>query len=167
MIHTNIGNTPDGCHPDIRQILDYWLSIHPDNGLPSRQHVDPLHFSRHLPNIRLIDVVDDPPRFRVRLTGERIAQHFRASQVGMFFDEINPDFEARESFIAFTTAVRTKEPYWNSSRCELDAAKDFVALERVVLPLAGDGTNVDALLVLALLGNVATQVNQQESQSAA
>lgn len=150
------GDLPEDCHPKIQQIVCYWRSIHPENGLPAREQLDPVAFFRLLPDVRLVDVVGEPPRFRVRLTGERIRQHIGHLHTGLFFDDVFASFADRASCLAFTTAARTKRPYWNRGSCELiatpvDAAAEL-PVERVVLPLAGDGATVDTLLILALLG---------------
>ena len=144
------GNVPDDCHPKVKQLLGYWHSVHPGAGLPGRQHIDPTRFPNLLPNIRLIDVVGLPRRFRIRLTGDRIREHFGDYHVGQFLDDAFERFAERPSGIAFNKAAETRQPEWTQGVCELNPDKDFVAYERVVLPLAGDGKTVDALLVLAL-----------------
>lgn len=91
------GNIPGNCHPKTRQLLEYWHSVHPEHGLPGRQHIDPVRFPNLLPNIRLIDVVGTPRRFRVRLTGDRIREHFGEYHVGQFLDEAFDGFAERPS----------------------------------------------------------------------
>lgn len=75
----------------------------------------------------------------------------------MFFDEAFPDFEERASYAAFTTAVRTAEPFWGRGICELDRQKNHVKLERTVLPLADDHDTVAALLIMSLIGKAANR----------
>lgn len=155
------GDLPADCHPKIRKIVCYWRSIHRENGLPARRQLDPAAFFRLLPDVRLIDVVGTPPRFRVRLTGERLRQYIGQLHSGLFLDEVFEFFAERASCIAFTAAVRTKRPYWNRGTCDLTdplaEPAEEVPMERVVLPLAEDGKNVDTLLVLALLGRAPRQ----------
>jgi hypothetical protein len=142
-------------HPKIRNILDYWKSVHPKTGLPGRQHIDPADFPDLLPHVRLVDVVGDPPRFRVRLCGDRIRQHFGSSQQGRYYDEMYPGFTDRPTYADFLDAIATREPSWNKGACELNPEKIHVPLERVVLPLASDGKTVDMLLVISLFGEAA------------
>lgn len=120
--------------------------------MPGRQHIDPIDFPELLPNIRLIEVVGSPPRFKVRLTGERISDHFGKSYTGQFLDEAFDQFEARASFRAFIATVESRRPYWNLGVCDLNPEKDFVPFERLALPLATDGETVDMLLILSLFG---------------
>ncbi len=145
----------DGLHPKIERIVDYWTSIHPESGLPGRQHLDPVDIPELLPHIRLIDVVGNPPRFRVRLCGSRIRDHFGSCQLGKFFDEMYPSFAERPSYADFMSAVETRQPAWNRGHCELNPEKLHVPLERVVLPFASDGQTVDLLLVISLFGEAA------------
>lgn len=126
--------------------------MHQGSALPGRQHIDPIDFPDLLPNIRLIEVIGDPPRFKVRLTGERISDHFGESYTGQFLDEAFDKFEARASFRALTATVESRKPFWNLGVCDLNPEKDFVPFERLVLPLAANGETVDMLLILSLFG---------------
>jgi hypothetical protein len=143
---------PDDSHPKIRKIYDYWRYIHPASGLPGRQHLDPLDIPDLLPHIRLIDVVGDPPRFRVRLCGDRIRAYFGSPQQDRFFDEMFPSFTSRASYVAFMNAIVTGEPSWDAGACDLNPAKVFMPMERIVLPLAADGRTIDMLIMISLFG---------------
>jgi len=148
----DLDKVPAGCSEKIRRFIDYWRAQHDGDMLPGRQHIDPIDFPDLLPNIRLIDVVGDPPRFKVRLTGERVSDHFGRSLTGQYFDDVFPQFENRESCKAFIKTMENRRPYWNLGVCDLNPEKDFVPFERLVLPLASDGKTVDLLLVLSLFG---------------
>jgi len=139
-------------HPKIRRVFDYWKSIHPTTGLPGRQHLDPVDIPDLLPHVRLVDVIGDPPRFRVRLCGDRIREHFGSCQQGQFYDEMFPGFTDRPSFFDFMEAIRTGLPQWSVGSCELNPEKIHVPLERIVLPLASDGETADMLFVVSLFG---------------
>lgn len=154
--HTTV---PQDRHPKIRRIVDYWLAIHPEKGLPGRQHFDPVDVPDLLPHIRLIDIVGEPPRFRVRLCGERIRDHFGINQQGQFYDEMFPGFVNRPSYRDFMAAIATHRPQFHRGNCELNPAKEFVPLERVVLPLASDGKTVDLILAVSLFGEAGRRVD--------
>src|SRR5690242_1355091 len=65
-----ITRPPATAGPEIVALYDYWRSKAPGEGLlPGRRHIDPVDIPRLLPNVWLLDVVDDPRRFRVRLVG--------------------------------------------------------------------------------------------------
>lgn len=149
-------------HPKIRKIIDYWQSIHPESGLPGRQHIDPSDFPDLLPHVRLVDVVGDPPRFRVRLCGDRIRDHFGSCQQGQYYDEMYPGFKDRPTFSDFIEAIATGKPSWNKGSCELNPERIHVPLERIVLPLASDGKTVDMLLVISLFGEAGADSTRVE-----
>ena len=147
-------------HPRIRKIIQYWRSIHPEAGLPGRQHLDPVDFPELLPHVRLVDVIGPEPRFFVRLCGERIREHFGVSHQGKFFDELFPTFEEQRSYGEFMRVLETGETIWCKGHCELSPDKDFVPMERVILPLAGDGHSIDTLLVVSLFGEAARRFDE-------
>lgn len=140
-------SVPHDCHGLIRRAVEYWLSIHPANGLPGRQHLDPSEIRDLLPNVRLVDVKGELPRFDVGVVG----QEHRA-----FLD---PDFAAsrrREPFADFLdvpakspfhAAVETGEPVWCRD-APSRARKDERIAERVILPLSANGRDVHVLFVV-------------------
>lgn len=147
-------NVPGDCHEKIRQIVTYWLSIHPADGLPGRQHLDPLDIPQLLPNVRLQDVVGVPPRIRMRLMGTRVVEFFGKDHTGKWLDDVSEDFANSGTYRDFLDVVREKQPSWRQGRARLVYEKDFVTLERVHLPLARDGTTVDMVLTCMVFRNV-------------
>ena len=144
------GNVPDDCHSNVREIVDYWVRIHPETGLPGRQHFDPLEVPRLLPNIRLLDVVGSPQRFRIRLMGTRLREIFGAEQTGRWLAEIFSNLDGSLTHIELLKVVDTKRPRWRRGKPALDIEKDFLDMERVYLPFARDGENVDIILTYLL-----------------
>lgn len=144
------GNVPEDCHRNVRQIVAYWVRIHPEAGLPGRQHFDPLDVPQLLPNIRLLDVVGQPPRFRIRLMGTRLCEFFGGDFTGMWLDEVFPNIEKSLTYEGLMNAVGSKEPRWRSGKPALDIEKDFMDMERVYLPFARDGRTVDMVLTYLL-----------------
>jgi hypothetical protein len=59
--------------PLLRRLFDYWLEKCAGHRFPARRDIDPLDFGYLLGNIMLIDVLGDPPRFRVRLHGSNMS----------------------------------------------------------------------------------------------
>jgi len=144
------GNVPENCHQRVRQIVDYWAAIHPESGLPGRQHFDPLEVPSLLPNIRLLDVVGRPPRFRIRLMGTRLREFFGNEQTGSWLDDLFPNLEGSLTHVELLKAVTSREPRWRRGKPALDIEKDFLDMERVYLQFARDGENVDMILTYLL-----------------
>ena len=144
---------PPDCHPEIREIAAYWRSIHPQSGLPGRQHFDPVDIPHLLPAIRMLDVVGNPPRFRTRLMGTRIVASVGEDHTGKWMDEVFPGFENSSACLGMNAVVRTGKLNWRRGNPKLIEGKEFMVIERIYLPFARDGRTVDMILSYVLLGN--------------
>ena len=123
---------PGDCHPDIRLITDYWRSIHPEAGLPGRQHFDPVAVPpRLLPSIRLLDVVGDPPRFRLRLMGTKMVAAVGQDFTGCWLDEVFNQFGESSAFLGLDDVVKTGQINWRRGHPALLYGKEFMIIERV------------------------------------
>lgn len=144
-------------HPSLRRLFDYWRSIHPAEGLPGRQHFDPIRIPDVLPIIALVDVHREPaqggpaqPRFRYRLIGTRAVWIWRHDWTGKWLDEVYPNF-ADSGYRAVALTISERGKWWYArGPSQLANNPDFLSVELLVLPLARDGRTVDMLLT----GNV-------------
>ncbi|HFC04138.1 MAG TPA: PAS domain-containing protein, partial [Rhizobiales bacterium] len=75
--------------PEQRQIFDYWLSRSKQDRLPSRCDINPCDFPRLLPLISLIDVDLVHKRFRVRLAGTQLREHYGRDITGIYLDQVD------------------------------------------------------------------------------
>lgn len=137
---------PDDCHPKIRTLFNYWRSVHPEDGLPGRQHIDPVDIPGLLPNLWLIDVVHNPLRFRMRLVGTRVVAYAGEDNTGRWIDERWPDYNDAP----IRQVVELRKPSWWRGPSQLRPEKTYFELERVRLPLARDGETVDMILTLTM-----------------
>ncbi len=146
-----ITRPPAGAKPEIVAIYDYWRSKLPADGmLPGRRDIDPTEIPRLLPNVWLVDVVEDPRRFRVRLIGTALVDAGIPLRVGDFiFDRLVP--ELRHTLAEFESVVRTREPLWYRGPVNLRHDTYVHEIERIFLPLASDRRHVDMLLCLSLI----------------
>jgi len=138
-------------HPKVRALVEYWMEVRPIGRLPGRQHVDPLDIPLLLPNVWLVDVERRPElRLRYRLIGTSVARAFDHDSTGEYLDETHP--ESRESRVRgyLHDIVRTGLPAWRVGRPLLWRLQDYLSLERIYLPLAGDGQEVDMVLALSI-----------------
>lgn len=138
---------PDRMHPTVRALYEHWRAIHPARGLPGRQHFDPTAIPRLLPNVWLLDVARDPLRFFYRVMGSALVEAGAPVRTGQFLHEAVPDAALRRRMEAFLVqAVVTGSPNWRRGEPTIVHHRHVSELEVVVLPLARDGTSVDALL---------------------
>jgi hypothetical protein len=139
---------PADCDPTIRLAVEYWLSIHPTDGLPGRQHFDPVNVPALLPYVRLVDVVGSRPKFRIRLMGTRTVAFFERDLTGYWYHDAFTGFPGSEAERTMTAVVQSAQPVWRKGPSSLFLTKDYQDIERVILPLATDGRNVDLLLIV-------------------
>jgi hypothetical protein len=145
------GNVSEDCHEKIRQIVEYWLSIHPPTGLPGRQHFDPMEIPGLLPYIRLLDVVGSLPRFRVRLLGTQVREYMGEEQTGRWLDEVFPNLHGSVTHVELVKTLTMKMPRWRKGKPAIALDRIFLEMERVYLPFARDGRKVDMLLTFHLV----------------
>jgi hypothetical protein len=138
-----------GCDHRIAEGIAYWRRIRPGPGvLPGRQHFDPLEIPDLLPFVGLTDVTYAPgPRLRVRVIGTRLADHFGGGIVGSYLDELIPDFENSQAGKDYLRVVREGVPVWyRGDQSARVGTKFHLPVERLFLPLAGNGRIVNMLL---------------------
>ncbi len=147
---TSIADLPlpaDAKDPRFSAFFVYWQSKAPPGRLPGRQHIDPLEIPRLLRHIALYDVVrqDGDFRFRFRLVGTGLAEALGADNTGRFIDEIMPAEAYPALHATYSQLARQGTPqYWQ--RNLPFANRDFLAVQRLALPLAADGNTVDMIM---------------------
>jgi hypothetical protein len=139
------GRTP---HPRIVRMIDHWRTLSPGPGLlPGRRHFDPLQVPDLLPNLWLVDVVRGTPnRYRYRLVGSALHDAGAPMRVGMFIDEMGDLTDQVAAHASYDGVVSSREPEWRRGAPILKHLQFIAELERVKLPLAEDGRNVDMIL---------------------
>ena len=138
-------------HPKVRGLFDYWRSIHPGpEKLPGRAEFEPLAVAPLLPHIMLIDVVGQPIRFRYRLIGTRMVDALGGDFTGRWLDEVHRRPDGTAPVFPSYMRVATEGLYdWRRGAPHFAGYLDHCTeLERVFLPLAADGRNVDIILAL-------------------
>lgn len=147
----NLGLPPD-CAPAVREAVEYWLSIRPEQGLPGRQHLDPVDIPHLLSNVWLIDVRRDPMRFVFRLVGTGVVEYFGSDPTGSALDDVFADFEQTVAYKDFCHVVEEATPRWRRGTPVLFHLEKFSRIERVYLPLARNGRDVDMIFCLSVFG---------------
>jgi len=133
-------------NPELRGLLAYWVSIHPEDRLPARRDFDPLKVRKALPNIVLTDVERDPYRFRIRLMGTAVVAAMQRDFTGRYLDEVWPDARNQLLVRHRVEVAETGLPNYRYGLSPTPFRLGFAPLERVFLPLAEDGERVDMIL---------------------
>jgi hypothetical protein len=137
--------------PPLRDLHDYWRRIHPPGGgLPGRQHFDPVEIPALLPNLWLLDVHRDPYRFRFRLVGGEVEAADESVRAGAWLHEISPPGTRDAITQTLAGVVEDKRPLWYRGKPYLGYGERTHTIERLSLPMAGNGRDVDMLLCMTL-----------------
>ena len=143
-----VGGPPTDCDPKIRQIFDYWRAIHPAEGLPGLQHFDPLDVPSLLPNIILIDVPTETADFTFRLLGTAVEYFFGGNMQGPPLVKAYTAGTASPAYHDVCGLCADAQPRWWKGQARYVRNRDHVVAERIHLPLARDGAQVDMILGL-------------------
>lgn len=144
---------PETAHPVMQAGLAYWQAAAPGPDLlPGRQHIDPAGMPALLPHVWLMEIHPplpglDIPRFRFRLVGTHVDLGFGDAKTGRWLDEIEPAYNTdRVMQQAYVTCARAGTISYRHGAPRFRFNRSATALERLVLPLATDGHQIDMLL---------------------
>jgi hypothetical protein len=137
--------------PQLRRLYDYWRGLHPVAGLPGRQHFDPLDIADMMPLLWMVDIVRSGVaiRFRYRLLGTRHVRAMGRDYTGWWVDEAHDAFLTSPVYAQYLQ-VAEGEVSRRRGRPVFHVHPDYYEMERLMLPLARDGENVDMALAMTL-----------------
>jgi hypothetical protein len=142
---------PRDSHPKIRQLEDYWLALRPqEDRLPGRQHIDPGDIPGLLPQLFLVDVERAPLRFKYRLVGTEYVQMMGRDLTGEYLDLVHPGFRGPIQRQYIDTAERARPAYRKGPVMYANAQKSYLTVERLIVPLARNGVDVDMIMGVIL-----------------
>ena len=89
-------------------------------------------------------------RFRYWLLGTRVAQTFKNDMTGRYLDEVHPDFANNPMRRYLEEVVELHIPTWRKGKPNVWPTSGMIQLERLYLPLASNGSEVDLVLGFTL-----------------
>jgi hypothetical protein len=130
--------------PELTRLYDYWRGIRHGRPVPLRRDFDPVDIPYLLGNVMLVEVLDRPRRYFVRVHGTEIARRVGFELSRRMLDDL-PVPEYRDPAIAhFERVARTGLPH--RAMNEMVADHHVLRFEAVLLPLSRDGARSDMLL---------------------
>ena len=145
------GNVPRDAHPEIVMLIRYWQYIHPEGRLPGRAHFNLDDVPGLRPNLRLLDVIDGGAfRYRVRMIGEAHKRHLGYDPTGRWYETITPRFRNSIVELDLARVCHWMQPVYRKGETIVPYTSGSRMIERVHVPLASDGSNVDAIVTLTL-----------------
>ena len=129
----------------LSDLAAYWRSL-ATSGLPGRQHIDPIAMGPALlPHMFLADVLDGGQRFRWRLIGTQIVRFAGTDDTGQGL-EVTIAPRMRDTIIGhYRQVVRERRPLCHRSEFT-GRDRRVYRYERLLLPIAADGTTIDMIL---------------------
>lgn len=134
-------------HPKVQACLRYWQDIRPaGGGLPGRRDLDPMAVPGLLPHLWLLDIEPGPRRYRYRLVGGVLVDAGLGAKRGDYFEEKirSQDLPALLDVLDRVSGERVID--WRRGPPSINHDRFIARLERILLPLASDGENVDIIL---------------------
>jgi hypothetical protein len=133
------------CGGGLMRLYDYWNGKRGSRAFPARQDIDPVELGDLLPNVFLIDVLQEAPYFRYRLSGSRVDEIH-----GQYLTGKAPrDIRTPEIAIAAESQCR-QALLARSPRCDhvtlVAQDESFWHFERLILPLSDDGAAINMFL---------------------
>lgn len=98
----------------------------------------------------MLDVEREPLRFRYRLVGTEQVAAMGADLTGRYLDEAHPRFVTSLTYPDYVAAAERGEVRLHRGPPTFHINKDYVSIERLLLPLAADGSKVDKLLAITV-----------------
>jgi hypothetical protein len=142
---------PTDCEERLRRLYDYWSACRPSGqALPGRQHIDPCAVPDLLAWIWLLDVARHPLRFRYRLLGTEQVDAMKRDITGRFLDEVHPSFRSSDSYPQYVAAAEHGAVGYRRGPPTFHISKDYLSIERLLLPLARNGSDVDMVLAITV-----------------
>ena len=143
---------PDVRHPKLNRLYDYWAGKTSPGRLPARADIDPLEMREWLGNLLLIEVAGK--EFRYRLYGTEFVERFGREMTGRTIAEL-PAAQHRLLEAEYESACRAAHPIARIYTAQFEPSGPLLpgerpptnSWERLVLPLASDGTTIDMLLI--------------------
>ena len=143
-----MANWLETCHPDVREMLEYWQRKRAGRTMPSRSDIDPSELRHFLPHITLVDVVPDERRFVYRLVGTAEVELRGYDPTGKAVGDAYFATSADEALKHYEVAKGSRAPHYVAD--PFQAVDRFIGEEDLFLPLSNDGETVNIIMVFSI-----------------
>ncbi|MGH6977478.1 MAG: PAS domain-containing protein [Stellaceae bacterium] len=140
------------CDKPIGALYRYWQSIRPSpDRLPGRRNFHPTDVPRLLQWIWLVDVQHKPLRFKYRLVGTAHVDAAGSNPTGRWYDEVHPRFRSSSAYPQFVAVAEQAQVAFYRGPPAYVIDYEQKTIERLILPMAQNGRDVDMLLAITVL----------------
>jgi hypothetical protein len=153
LLHSEVGSeamrqTPF-TDPRLEQAYLYWRGKAAGRAMPSRADIDPIDIPKLLPDVMLVERLDDG-RYRYRLIGTENARAHGANATGRSLDEVlpGPDYSAHVLAL-YNECVKTRRALYSECLFFSPARHEPERHTKVLfMPLSSDGDTVNMIFVI-------------------
>lgn len=141
-------------HAEQETLYAYWRGKRGHGGkLPARADIDPVDLRALLPRLALIDVLRDDAglAFRYRLTGTEIVDRAGRDPTGKRFEDLYSGDYLATANATYREVVETGRPHTSDRVYPLVPGREYMSYDRLLLPLASDGSTVDMIMLLVVV----------------
>ena len=135
--------------PQLRTLAELWASKRRDDAIPCRSDFSDDDLRPWFGNLLMVDVVDGTHKFRFRLMGTSLVDAACRELTGKFFDEADISGYEPDVLDDYAGVLQTRAPVCKTRRYS-PAPGTFMEhwriYERLLLPLATDGSTIDRIL---------------------
>jgi hypothetical protein len=122
-----------------RRILDYWQNLRRgENKMPFSDDVKLSSLPELVDRLMLLDVFDNPQRFRFSLVGKQIQGSYGTELAGKFLDHTDAKVPFEFLSAQASVTVEAKTPTFFANRTATEGSRQ-AGYGRLLLPLWGDG----------------------------
>lgn len=141
---------PQDADPRIFDAYEYWRGIRNDIGrLPSRHDIDPLDLPAQIwPNLILSDLIPDPFSVLYKVVGTAVVELDGFDTTGMRIEDTLPRRKIEDVLADYRTVATRRQPHFRRVVLYDERLRNDIDVERMHLPLATDGRNVDKTLTV-------------------
>lgn len=139
---------PDLVDRRLHALYAYWERERGTRGMPSRNDIDPAELRFVLGHLVLLDVLQDPLRFRIRLQGTELEWWMGSDLTGKTLDHLRSLALSALAHECLRKVVETRRPLHKIGEEIIgDLPRRYEAL---LLPLGSDGASVNMVLAAVL-----------------
>ena len=140
----NVDFTIEDLISDSHRSLYAWFTTFSERDtLPSRADFEPLDFPTSLQHLVLVDVEQDPVRYRARLVVTAIPEARGLDATGDYYDETTG---TEEAIARAGAAVKSGKPSFYTNQPMTWSPKDYKRYSVLTLPMSSDGNTVDVIM---------------------
>jgi hypothetical protein len=132
-------------HPRLKTLHTFWDLKRGSRRYPARADFAFKDLHQWLGHLALVDVVQRPLRFRIRLLGTRLVEYAGKDHTGQWLDECVAPEHVAETLEPFLHCVEHGTPVVRHSRYVNPRAVRST-LERLLLPCSSDQQTIDVIL---------------------